>query len=65
LQGKHVVVVGTYYAAAPPETPQPDYAATFSPPCVVVESLRLAEPDEVPNLGPMDPYEEPLIIFGD
>jgi len=58
LGGKHVVVVGTYYDGAPPAPGQPAYAANFTPPCMVVESIRLAGPAEIPDLGEVPPYRE-------
>jgi len=61
LEGRYVVVVGRFYLStgAPPDDP-PD-ASHYDPPFISVESIRLAEPHEIPDLGTVEPFRWPSL----
>ena len=49
FEGKHVVVDGTFHRETPSKNSEPAHAAHYSWPYISVESIRLAEPAEIPE----------------
>ena len=63
-EGRHVVVVGHFFLSTLPPPDAHPFAAHYNPPYISVESIRLAEPHEIPSLGPVAPSRWPSAFDG-
>jgi len=62
FEGKHVVVVGGFHSSTPPKPNTSPYGAHYNAPFIDVESIRLAEPHEIPQIGHVKPFRWPSLF---